>query len=387
VAPGFGHVADAFAANFRDRGEVGAACCVYHRGEKVVDLWGGVRDRGSGALWEEDTMLVVFSTTKGVAAAACALAVSRGYLSYDDPIARHWPEFAMEGKQDITLGDLLSHRAGLSHLDRRIGLAELCDPERLAELLARQAPVWQPGRRWGYHAMTFGLYLGEVMRQADPERRTLGRFLASEIAAPLGLGFHIGLPPEVPSSRIARLELPGQAQVVWGARRLPRSIIPRVLNPFSRLHRSMRVAKGFNPNDRKWLEPECASATGVGEVRALARLYSCLATGGGELGFDRAAIERLEATPVPPPEGVRDHVFGIDMSWGLGFVKPGPVVRFGSGPRAFGMPGLGGSFAFADPDLGLGYAYAPSRLGILPFNDPRETSLRAAVYRAVGSLS
>ena len=380
VAPGFGPVADAFARNFDARGEVGAALSVYHRGEKVVDLWGGVRDSTTGDPWRADTMLVVFSTTKGLAATVCARAVSRGLFAYDDPVARYWPEFAAAGKADITVGDLLSHRAGLSHLDTRLDIADLHDPERLSGILARQRPLWQPGRRWGYHALTFGLYLAELIRRTDPQGRTLGRVFAEDIAGPLNIDAYIGLPAEIPDDRIARLDRPGRAQVVWGAGRLPRRLIPKVLNPFSRLHRSLRIIRGFNPNNRACLEPELASATGVAEVRGLARLYGALAQGGRELGITPEVFAALAAMPDLPPGGSRDHVMGVEARWGPGFAKSSPDFPFGSGTLAFGMPGIGGSFAFADPDLELGYAYAPMRLGIVPFDEPREVALRAAVY-------
>lgn len=380
VASGFAPVAEVFAEGFRSRGEKGAALCVYHRGRKVVDLWGGERDPRCGAPFAHDTLLCGFSTSKGVAAAACALAVSRGYFSYDDPVARHWPEFAAHGKGDITVKDLLGHRAGLSHLDRRLALADLTDPPHLARLLARQKPAWRPKHQWGYHAMSWGFYVDELMRRADPESRSTGRFVAEEIADPLGLSYHIGLARDVADTRLARIELPGRAQIIRGVPRLPRWLVPKILNPFSRLQRSLRVVKGFNVNDRDWLAVEISSANGVGEMRSLARLYAGLAAGGGELGLSAKVFQELIAPADLPPGGSRDIVMGVEARWRLGFAKPSPDFPFGSSDRAFGMPGMGGAFAFADPDLELGYAYAPNRLGIVPFDEPRETALRAAVY-------
>jgi CubicO group peptidase (beta-lactamase class C family) len=383
VAPRLAPVAEAFAENFRARGEMGAALCVYHRGEKVVDLWGGVRDTRSGAPWEEDTMVCGFSTTKGAAAAACAVAVSRGLFAYDDPVALHWPEFAAAGKADVTVRELLGHQAGVSHLSVRLGLRQLRRRERLSQILAAQKPVLPPRRWWGYHAMTWGFYVDELMRRTDPLERSVGGFFDNKIATPLDLAFHIGLPETVRASRLARIELPGRTQVIRGIGRLPRAMVPKVLNPFSRLQRSLRVLKGFHVNSRPWLTVEIASANGVGEVRALARLYGSLATGGNELNIKGAVMDELTAPADIPPGGSRDMVMGVDARWRLGFAKPSPAFPFGSGPRAFGMPGIGGSFAFADPDLELGYAYVPMRLGIVPFDEPRETALRDALYQCL----
>lgn len=379
VAPGFSAVAEAFAENFRTRGEVGAALSVYLRGEPVVDLWGGVCNSQTGAPWQSDTMVCGFSTSKGVAAAAVALAVARGHLTYDVPAARLWPDFAAARKGAVTLRDVLEHRAGLSHLDVRIALDDLANRETLASILARQKPLWNARRHWGYHAMSWGFYLDEIMRRADPQGRGIGRFFAGEIAGPLGLDYHIGLPSSVPGERLARLDLPGRTQVIRGAPRLPRAMVGKVLNPMSRLQRSLRVVRGFNVNDRPWLEAEICSANGIGEVRALGRLYGLLALGGEALGLTRPVFEALTAPAEIPPGGGRDLVMGVESRWRLGFAKPSPAFPFAASDRAFGMPGMGGAFAYADPELELGYAYVPMRLGIVPFDEPRETALREAI--------
>ena len=213
VASGFEEVRAEFERNFAERGEIGAAVAAYWRGEKVVDLWGGRRTPTGTEPWNEDTLVLVHSTTKGLAAMTVAVANSRGWIDYDAPVAEYWPEFAQNGKGAVTVRQLLSHEAGLVWTDEPLGIEDLSDLDRVSRALARQKPAWEPGTRHGYHAMTIGLYMQELIRHVDPEHRTLGRFFAEEIAAPLGIEFYIGLPPEIPDERLAQLRTftPGRA--------------------------------------------------------------------------------------------------------------------------------------------------------------------------------
>ena len=183
VAPGFEPVRAAFADNFSQRGEQGAACTMFHRGRKVVDLWGGVADAGSQAAWREDTLVLVYSLTKGMTGLACALAVSRGLFSYDTPVARIWPEFAAKGKEHVTVRELLSERAGVAAVDLELSLATMGDQNALAAAVATQEPNWPPGDYAGNHSYSLGWVASELIRRTDPGRRSLGRFFADEIAA------------------------------------------------------------------------------------------------------------------------------------------------------------------------------------------------------------
>ncbi len=201
VSPGLEEVRVEFERNFTRRGEIGAAVAAYWRGEKVVDLWGGRRTPGGDEPWTEDTMVVVMSTTKGLSAMTLAVANGRGWLDYEAPVARYWPEFAQNGKAAVTVRQLLGHEAGLVLLDEQLTLEKLRDLDYLARLLARQTPAWPPGTRHGYHTMTLGLYMQELIRRVDPSHRSLGRFFPEEIALPLGLEFFIGLPREIASDR------------------------------------------------------------------------------------------------------------------------------------------------------------------------------------------
>ena len=222
VRPGFEPVRDAFAENFTRRGELGASCAIYQHGEPVVDLWGGLRDRASGEPWQADTMVLVYSSTKGLAAMTLALAHSRGWLDYDERVCTYWPEFAQAGKERITVRQLLAHQAGLFGFDEPVDRAVVADLDRLAAVMARQRPSWPAGERQAYHAISLGFYEGELLRRVDPAHRSLGRFFAEEIAEPLGLDVHIRLPESVPDSRLARWRSDTSAAVESALRVMPR---------------------------------------------------------------------------------------------------------------------------------------------------------------------
>lgn len=381
VALGFEEVAQVFRENFERYGEYGAACCVYWRGEKVVDIWGGYRDIRTRAPWGEHILVPVYSTTKGLAAMCLALLHSRGLLDYDKPVAHYWPEFAAGGKESITVRQLLDHEAGLCCLDQPLRVRDIADLDKLAVILARQRPAWPPGERRGYHTTTLGLYMNELVRRVDPKHRSLGRFLCDEIAGPLGGEFYIGLPDSIPDSRIARVVLYNPPLVS-----VPRRMLAGLLNPRSLFARSLPYPRDGNINAREYQRVEQPSVNGIGEVRLVARAYGEFATGGKTLGLARRTLDELEAAPVDPPGGPIDAVLRESSYFRLGFAKPGPRGWFGSSARAYGMPGLGGSIGFADPDKELGFAYAPNRLGYNLGGDDRRRNLAAAVYRSVARL-
>ena len=384
VAPGFEEVRAEFERNFRERGEIGAAVAAYWQGEKVVDLWGGRRAPTGDAPWNEDTMVLVNSTTKGLAAMTVAVASSRGWIDYDAPVAEYWPDFAQNGKSAITVRQLLGHEAGLVWIDEPLHFEDLRDLDSVSRVLARQKPAWEPGTRHGYHAMTIGLYMQELIRHVDPAHRTLGRFFDEEIAAPLGLEFYIGLPPEIPEERLAKLRTFTPMRAVRALPSVPKGYVLRIVWPWSLLRKSMLFA-GAAPNDRRWLEVEVPAGNGVGTARAIARAYSAFAEGGAELGITPATFEAL--TAIHDPERSRDEVMGVPSWMSLGFLRPGPQLDWGSSRRAFGTPGAGGSFGFGDPDARLGFAYVMNNMDFHMFDDPREKPLRDAVHRAIRRLA
>ena len=206
VEPGFERVREVFEDNFARRGEVGAACAAVVDNQLVVDLWGGTADPKTGRAWEKDTIVNVFSTTKGMASMAVLHAASHGLFAFDDRVADHWPEFAAGGKEAITIRQLLAHQAGLCAIDQKLDKAALANPDRLAAALAAQEPAWEPGTHHGYHGISLGWYESELIRQTDPKARTIGQYFNEEIAIPLDLDFWIGLPDSIPDDRIARVQ-------------------------------------------------------------------------------------------------------------------------------------------------------------------------------------
>jgi CubicO group peptidase (beta-lactamase class C family) len=380
VAPGFEEVRAEFELNFTKRGEIGAGVAAYWRGEKVVDLWGGRRSPDSDAPWNEDTMVIVHSTTKGLSAMTLAIANARGWLDYDAPIARYWPEFAQNGKAAITVRQLLGHEAGLVFVDEHLSLEKLRNHDYLAGVLARQTPSWPPGTRHGYHAMSIGLYMQEIIRRVDPAHRTLGRFFHEEIARPLDIDFYIGLPPEISDARLASVKPLSRARAIAAIRTAPLDVIPKVLWPWSLLRKSLAFVE-LPSNERRSLEVEVPAGNGVGTARAIARAYSAFAEGGTELGLTPETFGQLTAPYEFAP--LKDEILALPAHYSLGFLRPGPDVAFGSSTRAFGTPGAGGSFGFADPDARVGYAYVMNKLNCHLIDDPREKALRDAIYRAI----
>jgi len=381
VKSGFEAVQEAFVENFERRHELGAACCICHRGEKVVDLWGGVRNEVTREPWEEDTMVIVFSTTKGLAGLAMALAHSQGLFDYDERISEYWPEFAQQGKDKITVRQLLAHQAGLFAFDEMADKSLIADLDRLAVVLARQKPAHEPGTQQVYHGITLGYYESEILRRVDTKHRSIGQYFQDEIATPLGLDFYIRLPEEIPNGRLATLR---QAKIdVRALFTMPFPLVLAAMNPRSAIRRAL-VGSLF-PLDKERIYArnfEIPSGGGVGTARAIAHAYSVFATGGKELGLREETLRQLMAPPVAPLKGFRDGALKVEMPFSLGFSKPSLGNRFGS-PSSFGAPGSGGSFGFADPQAQIGYGYVLNGMGT-SMPDPRDLALRNAMYRSIG---
>jgi len=376
TSPGFEPVRQAFADNFAQRGELGGACCVYYRGDRVVDLWGGIRNKQSGDAWDADTMVIVYSASKGLAAMTLAIAHSRGWLDYEERVSRYWPEFAQHGKEAITVRQLLAHQAGLFALDEPVDRTVVADPDRLAVVLARQKPAWGPGARQAYHAITLGFYQGELLRRIDPRHRTLGQFFQDEIATPLGLEVYIRLPEQIPNSRLASIARPHPLDMLLG---FPLRFALEVINPRARIVRALRGSE--LPHDEQSVYArnfEVPSGGAVGTARGIAHAYGVFATGGHELGLRQETLALLAAPAVAPRYGFYDECLKGPVQFSLGFMKPSPLWPFGSA-SAFGSPGSGGSLGFADPETGVGYAYVTSQMGTTLTGDPRDLALRHAL--------
>jgi CubicO group peptidase (beta-lactamase class C family) len=381
VSPGFEPVREVFAENFQRRHEAGGACCAYHRGRKVVDLWGGLRNKQTGEPWQEDTMVIMYSATKGVAAMAMALAHSRGWLDYDARVAAYWPGFAYNGKDKITVRQLLAHQAGLFALDEPVTRELVRDLDRLAIVLARQRPAWEPGTRQAYHAITLGFYESELLRRIDPRQRSLGQFFEDEIATPLGLEVYIRLPESIPNTRLATISHPSPLQMVTG---FPLRFLFEAFNRRSKINRALRGSALPHDEQRIYARNfEVPSGGGVGTARAIARAYSAFAIG-GELGLTQATLDQLAAPAVPSTNGFYDECMKAEAQFSLGFMKPCESIPFGN-PASFGSPGAGGAMGFADPTAGIGYGYVTSQMGTTLTGDPRDVALRDALYAAIAS--
>ena len=382
VSPGFEGVRHAFVENFTRRRELGGACCVYRDGEPVVDLWAGTRDRKTGAPWERDTMVIVHSSTKGLSAMTLAVAHSRGWLDYEQPVAAYWPEFAQHGKARITVRQLLAHQAGLFALDQPIDRALVGDLDRLAGVLARQTPAWEPGTRQAYHAVTLGFYEGELLRRIDPRHRTLGAFFEEEIASPLGAEVFIRLPERIPDTQLAAIVHPRRIAMLMG---FPIRVTLDTLRPTSKIVRALQGSElPLDPRRVYARNFEVPAGGGVGTARGIARAYGVFAAGARELGLRQSTLDLLAAPAVPPQRGFHDECLKGETRFSLGFMKPSAAWPFGS-PSAFGAPGAGGSFGFADPEARIGYAYVTCRMGTSLTGDPRDVALRHALDAALRS--
>lgn len=385
VSHGFEAVREAFADNFAQRRELGGACCAYHRGEKVVDLWGGVRNMQTGDPWVQNTMVIVYSATKGLAAMTLAIAHSRGWLDYEERVCAYWPEFAQQGKERITVRQLLAHQAGLYVLDEPLDRNLVADLDRLAVVLARQKPAWEPGTRQGYHGITLGFYESELLRRLDPQHRSLGQFFHDEIALPLGLDVYIRLPEDIPNSRLATIARPTWVEVLHG---FPLRLALDTMNPRSKIVRALRGSE--LPHDEQHVYArnlEVPSGGAVGTARAIAHAYSVFATGGRELRLRPETLELLAAPAIPPARGFYDECMkahGVQFS--LGFMKSTPALPFGSA-SSFGSPGAGGALGFADPAAGVGYAYVTNRMGTRLTGDARDVALRDALSSGIPAPS
>ena len=370
-----------FEQNFRERNDVGAGVSVVVDGRCVVELWGGHADAARTRPWQRNTLVNVYSTTKGMAALCAQRLVDAGKLDLDAPVARYWPEFAAAGKERLPVRWLLSHRAGLAAVRADLPGEALYDWDAMCRALAAETPWWTPGERHGYHAVTFGWLVGEVVRRIDG--RSLGRYFREEVAKPLGADFHIGL-PDAEHARVAEMgAIPppepggeGMSLAALIAGDLTSVAARAFLNPPSMMR---------GPNVPEWRRAEIPGANGHATAHGIARIYGALARGGEQDGvsvLSRAGIERCREEQ----SFGRDHVLQISTRVGQGFMlsQNAPLAAFGPSPGAFGHPGAGGSVGFADPSRRVGFGYVMNRMGPHILLDPRADALIGAVYRALG---
>lgn len=362
----FAGIREVFAGNLASGDDVGASFCATVEGETVVDLWGGFADEAKTRPWVEDTIVNVYSTTKTMTALTALLVADRGELDFDAPVAKYWPEFAANGKGEIKVSQLMSHSAGLSGWELPAKAEDLYDWEKATSLLAAQAPFWAPGSEPGYHAMSQGFLVGEVIRRATG--KTVGTVFREEIAGPLGADFHIGLPASE-DDRVAELIPPpaNDASISEGADKY------RINNP------PINVS---DTRTRAWRGAEIPAAGGTGNARSVAEIHTILANGGvakGKRFLSEAGCRKALELQI---EG-KDLVLGIPVRYGMGFGLAGGAVPFPN-PNTIFWGGYGGSLVIIDMDARTTIAYAMNKMAGTTTGDMRAFALAMGFWQALG---
>ena len=377
--PKFSRVKNVFEEHFAAGKELGAAVAVTIDGHSVIDLWGGHADPERIRTWERDTLVNVFSTTKGITATCVHRLVDQGLLDLEQKVSNYWPEFGQRGKEEITVRLLLSHRAGLPAINKPLPPEAAFDWGTMTRAVAEQEPLWPPGTKHGYHARTFGWLLGEVVRRIT--HKSLGSYFRDEIAGPLGLDFHIGL-EDKQHGRVAFITTvpapPAGAEPNLFKITLtqPESFTAKAfLNP--PIHLIPNVA-----DSPAWRRAELPSSNGHGTARSIARLYGALACEGTIEGITVLSPESIKRARTEQSRGP-DEVLIVETRFGLGFMMPVPGATMGPNDRAFGHPGVGGSLGFADPEARLGFGYAMNLSGSAILIDERPAALIDALYASL----
>ena len=386
TAPGFERVRDAFAGNFDERGDIGAAFALYRGGELVVDLHGGVTEPGGTVPYGPDHLQMVFSTTKGATAICAHILAERGLLDLDAPVSEYWPEFKAHGKGEAPVSWLLSHRMGLVDVDRPMTVEEALAWDPVVEALADSVPLWEPGTDRGYHAVTYGWLVGEVIRRVSG--RSVGRFFADEVAGPLGLDFWIGLPESEFDRVVPLIPLGPPPGVHFGDPDSPQpgmiEMLQMLMGADSLIARALAAPGGAFTDQDVWntsalWQAEIPAANGITNAPSLARMYAATVgeVDGVRLFGDATMRNAIDVRSTGP-----DAVLIFDIPFGLGFMRHSDFAKFGS-PTAFGHYGAGGSVGFADHEHELGFGYVMNKMDLGIAGDPRTAALIDAVYASL----
>ncbi|MFP6627659.1 MAG: serine hydrolase domain-containing protein [Myxococcota bacterium] len=366
----FGAVRDTFEAACASGAEIGAAVCVVQDGETVVDLWGGFKDAARTEPWQRDTLANVFSTTKGMTALCAHRLVDEGRLDLDAPVATYWPEFAQQGKGEITVRQLISHQAGLPAVRKTLPPEALFDWDQMTDALAAEQPWWTPGTKHGYHAVTFGWLVGEVVRRITGQ--SLGAYFAKEFAEPLGADFVIGFGPEL-DARVAPL-VQGPIFAEEGETSLFEELLANPESMTARAFNNPPLLGTELPNTREWRAAEIPAANGHASAAGIATIYGKLAAG------DLLSQAVLEEARTCQAEG-EDAILPLVTKIACGFMLAPANEPCGPNPKAFNHAGAGGSLGYCDPEakIGLGYVMNNMHSGLW-LVDPRARNLVEAVY-------
>lgn len=377
VADKFSPVREAFEANFASGADVGASCCATLDGVTVVDLWDGFADEAKTRPWEKDTITNVFSTTKTMTALTALLIADRGELDFDAPVARYWPEFAANGKERIKVSHLMSHSSGLSGWKEPLKTEDLYDWEKMTSLLAEQAPLWEPGTASGYHTVTFGFLIGEVVRRITG--KSLGTVFREEIAEPLDADFHIGLPASE-DSRVAGI-------ISWA---VPQTAAKPVFSEVQEItFMNMPFDAAITTRTRAWRAAEIPAVNGHGNARSIAEIHCILANGGvarGKRFMSEAGCRKALEQQIEGPDLVMSHL--PPARFGMGFALPGPLLDLElPNPNTLHWGGGGCSWIFIDMDARTTFAYAANKMDRRPLSDPRPFRTMKAMWQALGIRS
>jgi CubicO group peptidase (beta-lactamase class C family) len=376
--PKFNRVKDVFVENFEKRNEVGAAAAVMLDGKSIVDIWAGHADREKTRPWTRDTLVNVYSTTKGVTAICAHRLADKGLLDIDAPVAKYWPEFAQAGKDKLPVRYLLSHKAGMAAVRKPLDDDALFNWNKMTTALAEQEPWWEPGTKHGYHALTFGHLVGEVIRRITG--KTPGTYLREEIAGPLGLDMHIGLDAKDDARTGDMIPMPppapGEPNLFAEVMKDPESVAFKAF---------MNPPGGMRPglvNTREWRAAEIPAANGHTTARSLAKLYGVLARGGELDGVRVMSKEQVAQCSIEQSSGP-DALLVINTRFSLGFMMSQPGASLGPNAKSFGHPGAGGSLGYADPEAKIGFGYTMNKMHASLLIDPRAIALIDAVYASM----
>ena len=375
--------------------ELGGSIAVEVQGKKVIDLWGGYLDHTQSKAWEENTLVNVFSTTKGIAAICLLQLIEKGLLDIEKPVCEYWPEFSVNGKENIPVKYLFCHKAGLCGVREPLESGAFSNWDLITSELAKQKPLWEPGTAHGYHAITYGHLVGELLRRIDG--RTIGQYFKEEIAEPLNLDFWIGL-PDSEFDRVSDIypSKPGPLQYLFPLlTKLPRFVLPgraKFLLDFGDTSKPVGAAfnnppissnRGMEANTKQWRNAEIPAANGHGTARSIAKLYGILANGGSRDGIHVLSPETIEKGRQTQSDGKDLVLGGMRTRFGLGFMLGTENVSMGPNPNAFGHGGAGGSLGFSDPDnnISLGFVMNQMHQGITAWKTA--TDVAESVYKTL----
>jgi CubicO group peptidase (beta-lactamase class C family) len=388
VHPDYLNIANVFDENFESFGEIGASLCVFHKHKKVVDIWGGYKDLHCKQAWQEDTVVPIFSTTKAVSSACLAILHSQGLFSYKDMVCSYWPKFKTKGKANISIEELLQHRAGLSAIDKKLNVKTIKSQDDLEQIIESQPPHWKPGDYQGYHVWNIGWYISSLISKLDSKNRYLKSFLEQEVLPNIEGEIRIGISEEFDLSKIAQLKPFSKLKGLFS---MPFKFVWEFFKPWSLTFKSMLnpafVGNHGNFNKAEYLQLEMGAGGGIANARGLASFIDALSNPKHILGLKPETLQYIMSYPKEPARGFEDIVFKQDLfRFHAGFMKPSEKHNFSKNSQAFGGFGAGGSFVMHNPENEVTIAYAMNNMSSEMVNMDREVNIRKAVYKVVSTL-